>query len=929
MKRRITAFVLAAALAVSAVGTVQAEDTVSVTEWTEENTEDFSDTAADLDCESGDAVITDDLPEDTVLPEDSETVSEDTVLSEYDESVSEDTSVPQEIFDADNTVMADGSDDFILDIQEVAEGTFASVEGEESVQTQEPETEIVTVRLAESGMASTAGLPLISLFSDGVYTDSYGDQLTGDAAYLYRQMVEKYTKNKVMEDITCNLSSKFQFHLDVTQKQIEDKSYQETEEYQDYISQLMYPIQAAYDAFLFDCPEAFWMAPPMMSFGLSRSADTQNGGYNFSVSQITLVPTEAYEGAFQDIAAFDQSVTGTVASLKSVIGNADADWADILKVLHDYLCEHLSYDHNYASYSSDSEQYRYIHSTAGVFLNKNNYAVVCDGYSKSFKLLCDLFGIPCAVIPGNAGGAHAWNLVQLEEGRWYLVDVTWDDQTSGISYVYFLANSGSVGFNGETIGTSRTAYTVFSGTEYTKSFAVPELSTEQWHTHVWAYTSNGDATCQKDGTRKAVCTVGTCTASKTVTDPGTMLDHEWNSGTVTQQPTCVSQGVKTYTCVNCRTTKTEPVAVLSHQEDSRTVTTEPTCTESGKITYRCKTCSKELRTETLPASGHTWNTVRTTDIAATCSAPGKTSIHCKNCDAVKDEETIPALPHQEDGGTVTIQPTCTETGKKVFLCTVCREILRTEEIPANGHVWNTEKTVDIPSTCTAGGVSSIHCTICNAVNPESVETLSLLEHQYGDFVVDKQPTVFESGREVAACTAPGCTAVTERAIAPLTPFISTNVTKITLQKGQSTKKVTVTMAAGDSVSSWTSKNSKIASVNKKTGKITAKRVGKTTITVKLKSGKTKKIQVTVQKNAVATTKITGIPKTLTMQKGQKKTLKAVIKPITSLQKVKWSSSNTKIVSVSTSGKLTARKKGTATITVKSGKFSVKCKVTVK
>lgn len=47
------------------------------------------------------------------------------------------------------------------------------------------------------------------------------------------------------------------------------------------------------------------------------------------------------------------------------------------------------------------------------------------------------------------------------------------------------------------------------------------------------------------------------------------------------------------------------------------------------------------------------------------------------------------------------------------------------------------------------------------------------------------------------------------------------------------------------------------------------------------------------------------------------------------KKVKWSSSKKSVASVSSSGKVTAKKKGSATITAKIGKTKFKCKVTVK
>ena len=60
--------------------------------------------------------------------------------------------------------------------------------------------------------------------------------------------------------------------------------------------------------------------------------------------------------------------------------------------------------------------------------------IVCEGYSKSFKYLCDLTpsfkdNIECLCVTGEMGGgtgagAHMWNIVRMDDGRNYLVDLT-------------------------------------------------------------------------------------------------------------------------------------------------------------------------------------------------------------------------------------------------------------------------------------------------------------------------------------------------------------------------------------------------------------------------------------------------------------------------------------------------------------------------
>ena len=161
--------------------------------------------------------------------------------------------------------------------------------------------------------------------------------------------------------------------------------------------------------------------------------------------------------------------------------------------------------------------------------------------------------------------------------------------------------------------------------------------------------------------------------------------------------------------------------------------------------------------------------------------------------------------------------------------------------------------------------------------------------------------------------------------------VSLNASSIPLQKGKSTTAVKATLTKGDSIAKWKSSNKKIATVDKK-GKITAKKTGTATITVKTKKGATASVKVKVQKGKVTTKKLTitnVTDKKLTLKKGKTFKIKTSVTPITSPDKISYASSNKKIVTVDKKGKLKAVKKGTATITVKSGKKTVKFKVNVK
>ena len=108
-----------------------------------------------------------------------------------------------------------------------------------------------------------------------------------------------------------------------------------------------------------------------------------------------------------------------------------------------------------------------------------------------------------------------------------------------------------------------------------------------------------------------------------------------------------------------------------------------------------------------------------------------------------------------------------------------------------------------------------------------------------------------------------------------------------------------------------------------------KKTGTAKITVTLMSGKKATLKVKVQTSRVRTTKISGLKKNVRLKKGQKLTLKPVISPLTSQEKVTYTSSNKKVATVSKKGVITAKKKGTVKITVKSGKKSYVIKVKVK
>lgn len=209
-----------------------------------------------------------------------------------------------------------------------------------------------------------------------------------------------------------------------------------------------------------------------------------------------------------------------------------------------------------------------------------------------------------------------------------------------------------------------------------------------------------------------------------------------------------------------------------------------------------------------------------------------------------------------------------------------------------------------------------------------VQSQPVHTHSFTAWTTSSPATVFTPEVQTRTCT---CGQKETRAVGSnLAPTLSLNAGSIVLKTKQRTNKLKVSgLAAGDSVKSWKSSNSKIVKVDGK-GVVTAgTKAGKAKLTVTLASGFKKTIAVKVQKNAVAAGKITGLPKELTLKKGMKVQLKPAVQPITCVAKVRYKSSNGKAVKVSGKGYVTAKKKGKSTITVQYGKKKVKIKVTVK
>ena len=486
--------------------------------------------------------------------------------------------------------------------------------------------------------------------------------------------------------------------------------------------------------------------------------------------------------------------------------------------------------------------------------------------------------------------------------------------------------------------------------------------------HTW---DNGVITKEATETEEGVKTYTCKTCGETKTESIPMAYHHWDQGTVTKEPTCTEKGEKTHHCTDegCDKTWIETIPATGHQHTEIRDKKEATCEENGYSgdTY-CKDCGQLIsKGSEIKAKGHTWDNGKVTE-EATCKKEGIKTYTCSICGDTKTE-AIPKKEHSFDEGKVTKKATCIEDGLKVYTCKNCGET-KEEILKATGHqhteVRNEKKatckekgdsgdiycadcgelikkgsatekadhtwklTKEQNATCEADGSKTYTCEVCGETKTETIKATG---HQFSAWKTIQEQSVFSDGVQERTCSICG-KKETRNTGEKLKATITTNASSLKLKRRQSTKKFVVSgLAKGDSVKSWASSNKKIVSVSGKTnGTCTIKagnKTGKAKITITLVSGLKKVINVTVQKKAVTCTSIKNVPKKITLNAKKSYQLKPVINPITCTDKIKYKTSNKKIVKVTSRGKITTVKKGKAKVTIIVGKRKFVYKVTVR
>ena len=353
------------------------------------------------------------------------------------------------------------------------------------------------------------------------------DQLTGNNALIYAYLKEE------IEKIAAGEADSAELHVPLTLFGIEEATVKEEDlslsgpllyldgntlkfdqnildEANEQLQRLVLAEDSAvvYRSLLADCPYDLYWANKKVSYpksvGYSAGAEEiedEPGTYQavFTYSNDYIIykfqVSPEYRAAESDLYTLDTEKTSAASAAaenaRGIVTEA-AGLSDYEKLVHykEAICERTSYNTAAAEasaaagndYNGEMSPWQVIY----VFDDDTTNQVVCEGYSKAFKYLCDITEFESSLIDcisptgtmtgATGGGNHMWNLVTMEDGKNYLVDVTnCDEGTIGAPDQLFLKEYTRGSWD------STYVFTVESGSEiaYAYNTQTKELYTEE------------------------------------------------------------------------------------------------------------------------------------------------------------------------------------------------------------------------------------------------------------------------------------------------------------------------------------------------------------------------------------------------------------------------------------------------------------------
>ncbi len=178
-----------------------------------------------------------------------------------------------------------------------------------------------------------------------------------------------------------------------------------------------------------------------------------------------------------------------------------------IKKIYDYVCSTVVYDDIHES----DPDYVLQFTAYGAIINQT---AVCQGYAVLLYRMLTEAGIVNRMLPSER---HIWNLVYLR-GAYYHVDATWDSQVIPEEYLYFLKGSQSFEADADHIRETDDLFCDYNSEEFRNAYPA----------------SAADYVVLPQDTPE-----------------GEECSHEWTSWETELKADCVSEGMKSRSCIKC------------------------------------------------------------------------------------------------------------------------------------------------------------------------------------------------------------------------------------------------------------------------------------------------------------------------------------------------------------------------------------------
>ena len=188
------------------------------------------------------------------------------------------------------------------------------------------------------------------------------------------------------------------------------------------------------------------------------------------------------------------------------------------------------------------------------------------------------------------------------------------------------------------------------------------------------------------------------------TEPATQAHAHSYTATVTKQPTCTAEGVKTFRC-SCGDSYTETISAAGHVFGAYVYNNDATEAADGTETAACTICgAKDTRTAAGTKIAHVHNYTAAVTKAATCAEEGVKTYTC-SCGS-SYTEAVPVIAHSFGDYIYNDDATTEKDGTRTATCSVCG---KTDTVTAEGTKKSLPSWYDehpgIPLNVATGGLS--------------------------------------------------------------------------------------------------------------------------------------------------------------------------------------------------------------------------------